>query len=232
MKNKKIFDLQIFLTRTPGEQVFKYEGLPSFTISGEAQQIFQNLGNIRSDSYLGERGTNGTSAITYIAVANSSVVETIQFPFSPKHVLHMTRLLESNKARLIDCMEFGTQLFNCTIHGSIRDLFRILSNQSETLRLTIATSIPELAILPWEMMCDTKSDSYPKFLCFQPSIRFCRALHLFDRANFKLKKALGEDKKIRILSEYSKNHKRNRLNCFCCVRRWSYYCFLSRGGQI
>ncbi|MEH2318470.1 CHAT domain-containing protein [Nostoc sp.] len=48
-------------------------------------------------------------------------------------------------------------------------------------------------------MCDTKSDSYPKFLCFQPSIRFCRGLHLFDRANFKLRKALGEDKIIRVL---------------------------------
>ncbi|MEH2318469.1 hypothetical protein [Nostoc sp.] len=152
MKNKKILDLQIFLTRTPGEQGFKDEGLPSFRISGEAQQIFQNFGNIQTESHLGDRSTNGTPEKTYIAVANSSVVETIQFPFSLKHVLQMTRLLESNEARLIDCMEFGTQLFNCTIHGSIRDLFRILSNQSETLRLTIATSIPELAILPWEMM--------------------------------------------------------------------------------
>ncbi|QIR36776.1 CHAT domain-containing protein [Tolypothrix sp. PCC 7910] len=209
MKNKKIQDLQIFLTRTPGEQAFKYEGLPSFAISGEAQQNFRN---IPTEPYFGERSTNVTQATTYIAVANSSVVETIQFPFSPQHVLDMTRLLEFNEVRLIDCMEFGTQLFNCTIHGSIRDLFRILSNQSETLRLTIATSIPELAILPWEMMCDTKSDSYPKFLCFQPSIRFCRALHLFDRAKFKLKKALGDNQKIRILLVTSDPKNMHSLN--------------------
>ena len=187
-KKEEILDLQIFLTRSPGNKAFKYEGLPSFFISGEGRRTRETT----RESYI-EEETQAQAQPTYIAVANSSIVESIKFPFSPQTIIEMRNNLGSNRARLVECMEFGTHLFNCFIHGSIRDLFRNLSNRSQTLRLTIATSIPELAILPWELMCDTKSDSYPRFISFQPNIRFCRALNIFDRANFEPKKPLGDN---------------------------------------
>ncbi len=193
-KKEEILDLQIFLTRSPGNEVFKYEKLPSFFISSEGRRTR----DVASKSDIKEEQQTQAQRI-YIAVANSSIVESIKFPFSPEKITEMINNLDCNQTRLVECMDFGTELFNCFIHGSIRDLFRSLSNRSKTLRLTIATSIPELAILPWELMCDTKSDSYPRFISFQPNIRFCRALNIFDRANFELKKSLGDNNKVRIL---------------------------------
>ncbi|MBD2213988.1 CHAT domain-containing protein [Nostoc linckia FACHB-104] len=193
---EEVLDLQIFLTRSPGYQPFRDEGLPSFVIAGEGREPTARYRETvpskqsKENSFYIEAG--------YIAIANSSVVEEVAFPFSAKVVLEMVNKLESNKAKLVECMEFGIKLFDFAIHGSIRDLFRELSNQGKILRLTISTSIPELAMLPWELMCDNKSGSFPQFLCFHPKLRFCRALHLFNRQEFIPKKPLGDDD-IRIL---------------------------------
>jgi len=172
---KDTLDLQIFLTRSPGHKPSKYEGLPSFTMSNKG---WRHQHSSKEEHEL-------QTELGYIAIANSNVVEEVTLPFSLGEVSEMMQKLESlNRVKLMDCMEFGERLFNFAVHGSIRDLFRSLSNQGKILRVTIATVVPELAVLPWELMCDTKSGSFPQFLCYQPNIRLCRSLHLFNRADF------------------------------------------------
>ncbi|HEY9626095.1 MAG TPA: CHAT domain-containing protein [Coleofasciculaceae cyanobacterium] len=202
-------DLQIFLTRSPGHKPSKYEGIPSFTMSNESWRHY----TYRDAQYASKEEHQLQSELGYIAIANSNVVEEVTLPFSLGEVSEMMQKLNFNRVKLMDCMEFGERLFNFAIHGSIRDLFRSLSDQSKILRVTIATVVPELAVLPWELMCDTKSGSFPQFLCYQPNIRLCRSLHLFNRKDF-ISKSLGEsNSKLKILLVTADPLVDNPLDC-------------------
>ncbi len=126
MKNKEnktkeeILDLQIFLTRSPRNQAFKYKGLPSFLIYGEERRTRDIVSRFDIEE---EQQTQSQPQPTYIAVANSSIVEEIKFPFSPEKIIEMITKLNFNEAKLVECMEFGIQLFNFAIHGSIKHSF-------------------------------------------------------------------------------------------------------------
>lgn len=189
--DKEILDLQVFITRYPSQKATKYKGLPSYFISSEG---FRNLTREQSSTNVPNQVDETSIVHKYVAIANSSAVAEIALPFGVDEIIAVIKRLDAGRIKLVDCMDFGVKLFNFIFQGSIRDLFRELSSQDKILRLTISTPIPELAVLPWELMCDIKSGFAPQFLCFQPQIRFCRALHLFDRSKFQARKQLGNGK--------------------------------------
>ncbi len=200
MKNEcnsspKGIDLQIFITRTPGSQG-SFEDFPSILVTGGGQRENQSV--YSQPSILNQQNDNVQNLPQYIAIANSNVIENIELPFNSKEILNFITGLSSNRIKLKGCINFGSKLFDFVFHRSIRDLFRKLIAEDQFLRITIATNIPELSFLPWEVMCDTQPGILPQFLCHSSSIHLSRALHLFDRKEFKITK-LGDDNEVHSL---------------------------------
>lgn len=200
---KKPLDLQIFLGRAPGRISTNYPGIPSLFGGGRSQSARNHTRNIapdRSSEHNTERDLR--SIPDYLAIANSEAIEGIDLEIPVEQAISLSESLAMNDLRWLDCVEFGNRLFDFIFHRSIRDLFRSLRmNQIEKqgLRLTIATQVPELMFLPWELMCDTRPGMLPDFLCYHPRIHLCRSLRIFNRAEF-AETPLGlNDEKLRIL---------------------------------
>ena len=137
----------------------------------------------------------------YIGIINSDVVEVLRLPFTPKELSNTRELLGTNKLSIHECAAFGNHLFNFVFERSLRDLYRRESRHSDAdpIRVTIATSVPELAQLPWELLCDIPHDqSLPEFLSHSFHVRLARSLRLFNRAFFQ-EVPLGDDSGLRIL---------------------------------
>lgn len=197
-------DLQIFIGRSSSISTSPYAGLPSFVfLHGRRPASREAAGHRVEDKAVPE---GQAERVSYIVIANSEVVETVAFPFSEEEILTTIRRLEADHLRMQDCVSFGIRLFDFLFHRAVRDLYREVSAKAmrgrsrRKLRITIATSAPELAVLPWETMCDTYPRLLPSFLCHQPHIRLVRALRLFNRASFEEGKALGDEKSLRILT--------------------------------
>jgi hypothetical protein len=197
-------DLQIFIGRSSSTSASPYAGLPSFVFLHGRRPASRDTASHHAEDEVMPRGqVEGTN---YIVVANSEVVESVSFPFSEEEILTTIRRLETDRLRMQDCVGFGIRLFDFIFHRAVRDLYREVSakalrgKKGRKLRITIATSTPELAVLPWETMCDTYPRLLPSFLCHQPHIRLVRALRLFNRASFEEGKALGDDEGLRILT--------------------------------
>jgi len=198
-------DLQIFIGRTSGTPTSPYTGLPSFAFLHGRRPAGRDI-NYRPQAE--DEAVPGGSAEgpSYIVVANSEVVESVSFPFTQEEILTTIGKLEADRLRMQDCVGFGIRLFDFVFHRAVRDLYRELSAKvlrgktRRKLRITIATSTPELAVLPWETMCDTYPRLLPSFLCHQSHIRLVRSLRLFNRASFEEGRALGDESGLRILT--------------------------------
>ena len=124
-----VLDMQVFITRSPGREPLIHEGIPSFIITDAGRYQPRTP---RSPSTPYTQGVEpSASDMAYVAIANSDAVEGVGFPFPPNKVLDMVQRLSYNQALLVECMEFGSRLFNYAIHGSIRDLYRKLYNTTE-----------------------------------------------------------------------------------------------------
>ncbi|WP_170320006.1 CHAT domain-containing protein [Polyangium spumosum] len=184
-------DLQVFLSRPPGTAPSMAAALPRIVVSGRTRIAPAPVG-------AGSTSTTDEQFPHYVAVANSEAVETIQLPFSPGDLLSFLRRLAGGELSIHDCVEFGAGLFDAVFTRSIRDHLRSLASKGKPLRLTIATSTPELLMIPWELLCDTQFGVLPQFLCQRSDIRTCRSLRLFNRADF-AHKSLSDDAALRIL---------------------------------
>lgn len=141
----------------------------------------------------------------YIAIANSEVVEALEFPFSNEYLANFITALARNKAHLSDCTEFGSALFDALFRRSIRDLYRHLAGgggwaADRRLRLTIATAVPELMVVPWELLCESRTGTLPQFLAYHHATYLARSLRLFDRARFSDGSLGGEELRILLVS--------------------------------
>ena len=175
----KIQDLQVFLSRTSGP-------LP---MVGGHQPTLLSTGPTREFASAPVSGTtfhveSSDEFPAYIAVANSEAVESIQLPFDPEHFKEFLQRFSHNSLSIRECIGFGARLFDAIFNRSIRDQLRRLMSEGPVLRLTIATSAPELLVFPWELLCDTQFGMLPRFLCQRREIRLSRSLRLFNRANF------------------------------------------------
>jgi len=188
MTNTK--DLQIFLTRPPDwepGEIFEAGGLSSLVSAP------LNSGDARHrQSAEVERQGDIDRFQSYVAIANSDAVETIRLPFSVRQGLEFANALGSNRVHLQECIRFGSTLFEFLFHNSIRDLLRSLEVGEGTLRLTVATMLPELTMLPWELICDLRAGTLPRFLSCEPNIHLCRSLRLFNREAFEVQN-LGKE---------------------------------------
>lgn len=198
-------DLQIFIGRSSSTQTSPYAGLPSFAFLHGRRPASREMDiSYRADGEVMPSGQ--VEGSNYIVVANSEVVEPVSFPFSQEEIMTTIGKLEVDRLRMQDCVSFGIRLFDFVFRRSVRDLYREISakairgKKKRKLRITIATSAPELAVLPWETMCDTYPRLLPSFLCHQPHIRLVRALRLFNRASFEEGKVLGDENGLRILT--------------------------------
>jgi hypothetical protein len=106
--------------------------------------------------------------------------------------------LTRNELTLQQCVEWGSKIFDFIFQKSIRDRLRQILAEKQQLRITIATSVPELVFIPWELMCDTLPGLLPRFLCFDQHVHLARSLRLYNR-NDVSEKALGDGKNLRIL---------------------------------
>jgi hypothetical protein len=137
----------------------------------------------------------------YIAIANSEVVDAFEPPCSDDDIKKIIYDLAANSTHLNDCTDFGSALFDSLFRRSIRDLYRDLVNSAEssgdTIRLTIATAVPSLMIIPWELLCFSRTGVLPRFLIYDPHTYLTRSLRLCDRARFS-SMSLG-DEELRVL---------------------------------
>lgn len=192
MDESKTYDLQIFIGRVPGEKPAHYKGIPSLIVAEGPSSATRHSDPSSADT------TEEAHSPLYITIANSEVVEVVPFPFGPATIVGMIQSLTENRARLQECVAFGAQLFDFIFHRSVRDLFRRLEDKRTKLRLTLATAIPELAYLPWELLCDTCPGELPEFLSYRRDVHLVRSLRLFNRADF-TSADLGKAGQLRIL---------------------------------
>jgi hypothetical protein len=177
----EIADLQIYITRSPGPIPEAFRQFPPIYTSDEATYVTRD---IASDTRSIPQFTlvNGDRP-KYIAIANSSVIQELTLPFSPDEIGTILRGLESGKVSLHDLVSFGSTLFNFLFTGAIRDLYRSLISSTEgKVRITVASPLPELVILPWELMCDAHLDYFPRFLSNQSNVLVNRSLRMFNRS--------------------------------------------------
>jgi hypothetical protein len=172
-------DLQILISRFPTDQPVRIQGVPSLVVAEGFREGSRRLSPSRD-----EVDNKLIEAIPrYIAVANSDVVEAVEFP-GLYGLVEFSRSLNRSQVRLQDCITYGGRLFDFVFHRAIRDLLRRLASRGRDLRVTIATSSPELAVLPWEILCDAPPGRLPSFLCYQPNLYLVRSLRVFNRADF------------------------------------------------
>jgi hypothetical protein len=193
VSESKTHDLQIFLGRIPGDQPIHYEGIPSLIVAEGPMRSVPNAGTSSNASAKGD-----VELPMYILVANSDVVEVIRFPIHPRDIVQMIRNLTENEARLQECIGFGAQLFDFVFQRSIRDVFRRSEDRGGKIRITLATAVPELAYVPWELLCDTCPGELPRFLSYQHDVHLVRSLRLFNRAEF-ASASFGDKDGLRIL---------------------------------
>jgi hypothetical protein len=177
-------DLQIFLGRIPGEQPTQDEGIPSLVVTEGPATATRDLSQPPGTVEESRQSYSSEKRASYIAVANSTVVEALSFPFTTSKIIKMVSSLETSQPRLHECASFGSHLFDFLFNRSIRDLLRRLEDKGGQLRVTIATSVPELAYLPWELLCDTNPGQLPRFLTCHRDTHLVRSLRLFNRAEF------------------------------------------------
>lgn len=151
-----------------------------------------------------EEQQGSVTASRYITIANSEVVEGFELPFSDDQVRRFIYNLAANKTNLNDCTDFGASLFDALFRRSVRDLYRDLVSSAEssgaTFRLTIATAVPSLMIVPWELLCLSRTGALPHFLIYDPQTYLTRSLRLFDRARFSAMSLGNEDLRILLVS--------------------------------
>jgi len=187
-------DLQIYIGRVPGEQPVHCEGIPSLIVAEGSFSQTRDVGKPEAAVL-----NNQDDLPMYIIVANSTVVEVVRFPFPSDVIVKMIRKLTNNQARLQECVAFGAQLFDFLFQRSIRDIFRRYEDKVGTVRITLATAIPELAYVPWELLCDTCPGELPRFLSYQNDVHLIRSLRLFNRAEFAPVALGNKDNELRIL---------------------------------
>jgi len=197
-------DLQIFIDRTPSEVprspevADQAEGPPAVAARDVRFRDF-----IPTQEHQ-EQQQGSVIASRYITIANSEVVEAFEFPFSNDEVRKFIYSLAANKAHLNDCTDFGAALFDALFRRSIRDLYRDLVKSAEssgaTFRLAIATAVPSLMIVPWELLCLSRTGALPHFLIYNPQTYLTRSLRLFDRARFSAMSLGNEELRILLVS--------------------------------
>lgn len=192
-------DLQIFISRSDDLSSHQFEVLPSLPFvsartNREASPAPAHQNEVSEESPIQQ--------IQYTVVANSEVVETVNLPFTGEEIQKTIVDLDRSKLGMHACIDFGIRLFDFVFHRAVRDLYRDLLKRSEQegrkLRVTVATSAPELAVLPWEIMCDSYPRLLPSFMCHSSHLLLARALRLFNRAEFK-ETPLGDGDEVRIL---------------------------------
>ncbi len=193
--NDGIQNLQIFLGRASSSGPIRNE-------EHHLNQASNITLNDRASPYATARASIKTPRKfpDFVAISNSEAVETIQLPFSPQSLNMFLSKISSNHVSLQECINFGGKLFDAVFFRSIRDQLRSLTSHGSKLRLTIATSVPELQILPWELLCDTQVGVLPRFLCLGQELRFSRSLRLFNRALFERQTLGGETLRILLVT--------------------------------
>jgi len=87
------------------------------------------------------------------------------------------RRARSNEAQSIQT--FGQRLFDALLAGDVRALYdgsrRDADQRGQGLRLKLHIKAPELAALPWEYLCDSRTGEY---ICLSPLTPLVRALDL------------------------------------------------------
>ncbi len=72
--------------------------------------------------------------------------------------------------------DFGCDLFDALMSGEIRSLYdvsRVQANQQDRgLRIKLRIQPPELAVVPWEYLCDRRSDKYLSLSTQTPIVRY------------------------------------------------------------
>ncbi len=199
MPTKPDVDLQLFISPSAELDAQRFEDLPSLPFV-HAAIVRETSEPPASQGETPARIHDGRPK--YTVVANSEVVETVYLPFAGEEIRTTIEKLDRDTLRMHACVDFGIRLFDFIFSRRIRDLYRELSLQAERedrkLRVTIATSAPELAVLPWEIMCDTYPRLLPTFLCHSSRLHLVRALRLFNRASFE-ETVLGDEDEVRIL---------------------------------
>lgn len=178
----KTVDLQIFLCRTSGDVLSGLESHARVLLVD--REIRNQMPPAVSNARLANREET-TQYPQYIAVANSESVETVTFPFSQEELDSFIRRFGYSETSLRECIEFGTLLFDAVFRRSIRDQLRALQASGSQLRLTIATSTPELIAMPWELLCDSSFGALPVFLSQRKELLLSRSLRLFNRAKMR-----------------------------------------------
>ncbi len=191
MNSVGTIDLQIFLGRASDSSPSKDDGIPSLLMADTTR----NQGRNTTTSQELELSQQSTA---YIAIANSEVVEIVRFPFPINQIRPLVVNLTQNELTLQECVAWGAKLFDFVFHRSIRDTFRQMLSTEKQVRVTIATSVPELVFIPWELMCDTFPGLLPSFLCYNRQIHLIRSLRLYNRDEVEHKN-LGDDNELRIL---------------------------------
>jgi hypothetical protein len=178
-----IRDLQIYITRSPGPTPDSFKQFPKIYAATGTAYVFRDTGEGTR-----EQSTVGSPSLEqprYIAIANSSAVQELVLPFSPEEINTVINRLERGTISMHDLVAFGSTLFNFVFTGAIRDLFRSLPSDKQ-IRITIASAVPELAIIPWELMCDAHLDDFPRFLCNQSNIFLNGSLRMYNRTRVDL----------------------------------------------
>jgi len=189
---RKIIDFQVFVGRISSDLQLRSTGLPSLFVADEAGMTRGLQAARTPDANVADGGP------LYIAVANSEVVEVLRFPFSIESVVKLNQSMNTDTLRLQECKAIGSRIFDFLFRRGVRDLLRGCMAEGQTVRITIATSVPELVFLPWELMCDTLHEVVPAFLCYEPKIHLVRSLRLFNRIGFTHEK-LGDEDLLRVL---------------------------------
>ena len=198
MTDTHTIDLQIFLGRASNDQPVGALALPSSLIAAATTREHRwNNRSVQSEAADSDP-TLETGLPAYIAIANSEVVEILHIPFPLTEIRPLVERLSQNTLTLQQCVAWGTRLFDFVFHRSIRDKFRELLFAKTQLRVTIATSVPELIFLPWELMCDSRPGLLPCFLCYDHQVHLIRSLRLHNRIEVNQKR-LGDAKELRIL---------------------------------
>jgi hypothetical protein len=191
-----ITDLQIYITRSPGPTPASFKQFPKIYAAARTAYGLRDIGEPEQDDVI--RESTASDPPRYIAIANSSAVQELVLPFSPREITDVTQRLESGNISIHDLVSFGSTLFNFVFTGTIRDLFRSLTSSGDVkIRVTIASALPELAVIPWELMCDAHLDYFPRFLCNQSNIFLNRSLRMYNRTD--VNTSSFSDSSLRIL---------------------------------
>ena len=194
MKNN-IQDIQIFLTRATGLDLNLERKIPSEQNTNINREFYSKT------VYESSSKTEFLEEFPiYTAIANSEAVENIRFNFSPKYLHEFVRRIANNEVDMNECIDFGTNLFHDLFQKSIRDIFRVYTKENKKLRLTIATSEPELLVIPWELLCDKQFGVLPKFLSQNKNIVLSRSIRLFNRGNFSYENISNDTIKILLVT--------------------------------